>query len=231
MKLTLIAVTSASILMGVVAAQTVVPANRGHVRAFGEASMSVKPDLAKLSVSITTQATTAQEASTLNATRSTAVFTALEQGVGRSGEIRTVSYTVTPNYSYPREGVPVLTGFTATNTVEVSLSDLNLTGKIIDTAISAGATRVDSLRLMLKDEEPVRAQALRLAGQKARARAESIAAGLNVRVGALLSAEEGFVQQIIADSRVAAPTATTTPIEPGNLEVRAQITVEYETLP
>ena len=215
-------------MAGLAQAQTMV--SRGHIRAFGEAGVSVKPDLARLSVSITTQAATAQEASAINATKSTTVFAALEKALGSKGEIKTISYTVTPNYTYPREASPVLNGFTATNTVEVTVGDLSLTGGIIDTAISAGATRVDSLRLMLKDEEPARAQALRMAGQKARARAEAIASGVGVRVGALVSAEEGFVYRIVADARSAAPAATT-PIETGSLEVRAQITVEYETLP
>jgi uncharacterized protein len=205
---------------------------RGHIRAFGEASVSVKPDIARLTVSVTTEATTAQEASALNASRSTAVFAALEQAVGKNGEIKTLSYVVTPKYSYPRDSAPVLSGFTATNTVEVALTDLNITGRIIDTAISAGATRVDSLRLMLKDEEPARAQALRLAGQKARARADAIALGVGVRVGPLVSAEEGFTSPVpVITDRGAASTAITTPIETGTLEVRAQITVEYEILP
>ena len=214
----------------VVRAQTVTP-QRGHIRAFGEASIAVKPDLAKVAIAVTTQAGTAQAASTENATKSTAVFAALEQAVGRNGEIRTISFTVAPTYTYPREGNPVLTGFIVTNMVEVTVSDLNLTGRVIDTAISAGATRVDSLRLLLKDEEPTRAQVLRLAGQKARARAEAIAAGLNVRVGQLMSAEEGGATfGVSPELRTGAPAAITTPIETGTLEVRAQMTVQYETL-
>ena len=217
-------------MAGLTQGQIITPQARGHIRAFGEAGVSVKPDLAKLSIAVTAQAATAQEASALNATKSTAVFAALEKVLGANGEIKTISYTLSPNYTYPRDSAPVLTGFTATNMVEVTVSNLNLTGGLIDTAISAGATRVDSLRLLLKDEEPSRAQVLRMAGQKARARAEAIASGLGVRVGPLLSAEEGFVYRITADSRAAAPAATT-PIETGSLEVRAQITVEYETLP
>jgi uncharacterized protein YggE len=204
---------------------------RGHIRAFGEASVSVKPDLARLNVSVTTEAATAQEASALNATRSTAVFNALEQAVAQSGEIKTLSYVVTPKYTVPREGSPVLAGFTATNTVEVALTDLTITGRMIDTAISAGATRVDSLRLMLKEEESARAQALRLAGQKARARADAIALGVGVRVGPLISAEEGFTSTLTGMDRGAIGTAVTTPVETGTLEVRAQITVQYEALP
>ena len=229
MKQTLKAGALAVFAVGLVGAQTVAQ-QRGHIRAFGEASVAMKPDLAKVAIAVTTQASTAQEASAQNATKSTAVFAALEQALGRNGEIRTISFTVTPTYTYPREGSPVLTGFIATNMVEATVADLNITGRVIDTSISAGATRVDSLRLMLKDEEPARAQALRIAGQKARARADAMAAGLNVRVGPLISAEEGFTQRIIGDARAGAPTAVTTPIETGTLEIRAQITVEYETL-
>jgi uncharacterized protein YggE len=227
MRRLFVGVGFALMLTAVLTAQT-----RGHIRAFGEASVSVKPDLARVSIAVTTEAATAQEASAQNATKSTAVFTALEQAVGRNGEIKTISFIVTPKYSYPRDAAPVLAGFTATNMVEVTVGDLNITGRVIDTAISAGATRVDSLRLTLKDEEPPRAQALRLAGAKARARADAIALGLGVRVGALVSAEEGFVYQAVpVDSRLAAAPAAATPIETGSLEIRAQITVQYESLP
>src|SRR5688500_1057375 len=95
----------------VVAPAQTVTQQRGHIRAFGEASIAVKPDLAKVAIAVSTQAATAQAASTENATKSTAVFAALEQAVGTNGEIRTISFTVTPTYTYPREGNPVLTGF------------------------------------------------------------------------------------------------------------------------
>jgi uncharacterized protein YggE len=221
--------TSAVTLIAAGLALAQIAPQRGHIRAFGEAAVAVKPDLAKVSIAVTTQAATAQEASAQNAAKSTAVFAALQQAVGTNGEIRTVSFSVAPIYTYPRDASPVLTGFSVTNMVEVSVGDLNITGRVIDTAIGAGASRVESLRLLLKDEEPVRAQALRAAGQKARARAEAIAGGLNVRVGPLISAEEGVSTRIIGDTREG-PTAVTTPIQSGTLEVRAQITVEYESL-
>lgn len=207
---------------------------RGFLRAFGEASVSVKPDMATVRASVITQGKTAEEASQLNASRATALFDRLKQAAGPAGEIRTVSYSVTPQYTYPREGgTPTLTGFTATNTVEVTIEDLNLTSRVIDTATEAGAARVDALRLGLKDDDPARAQALRAAAQKARTRVESIALGLGVRIGALISAEEGYVYRpLTSDERAAAPAAAiSTPVEPGTLEIRATVTVEYETAP
>jgi uncharacterized protein YggE len=67
MRKTLIVVTSGVLLAVMALAQTAVPPGRGHIRAFGEATVSMKPDLAKLSVAVTTQAVTAQEASAQNA--------------------------------------------------------------------------------------------------------------------------------------------------------------------
>jgi hypothetical protein len=113
----------------------------------------------------------------------------------------------------------------------VTVNNLAITGRIIDTAIAAGANRVDSLTLGLRDYEPSRLQALRAAGQRAKQRAEAIAAGLGVRVGQLMSADEGYSVRPLtsADSRELA--ATSTPIETGSLTVAATVTVEYEILP
>jgi uncharacterized protein YggE len=202
---------------------------RRVIRAFGEGSVSVRPDVAEVSVSVVTQARTAQEAAAQNATQASAVIAALRSALGAGAEIRTASYSLSPVYSYPQGQPPVLTGFIATNTLQISVGDVNAAGRIVDTAIGAGATRVDNLRLTVQDEEPPRAQALRMAGQKARARAEAIASGLNVRLGQVLTAEEGFSSRVVPiDGR---GTAVTTPVVPGTLEITATITLELEILP
>jgi uncharacterized protein YggE len=199
-----------------------------YVRAFGEGVVTVRPDLAKVNVSVVTQASTAQEAAAENATRTAAVIERVTAAV-RGAQIRTVNYSVTPNYRSPGSGQPaVLVDFTATNTLEVTTTDITAIGLIIDTAIAAGANRVDGLRLTLQDEEPAKAQALRMAGQKARARVEAIATGLGVRLGQVLAAEEGFTYRVTPVDRSLATTAT--PVQPGTLEVHATVTLEVEIL-
>jgi uncharacterized protein YggE len=204
---------------------------RRSVRAIGEGSISVQPDVARVSLGVVTQADTAGQAASENATRASAVIDQLRALLGSGAEIRTASYSLTPNYGYQSGGAPAaIVGFTATNIVEALVADLSLIGRVIDTGIQAGANRVDSLRLTLNDEEPSRAQALRQAGQKARARAEAIAAGVGVRLGQVISAEEGVSYGVIPlDAR--ATTAATTPIQPGSLEVRANVTLEIEIVP
>lgn len=95
----------------------------------------------------------------------------------------------------------------------------------------AGANRIDGLSLGLRDDEPTRQQALRAAGQVAKARATSIAAGLGVTLGQVLNAGETGVVVPTLSVGAGAPTAVTTPIEAGTLTVTGRITVEYEVLP
>src|SRR5438477_2766638 len=200
-------------------------ARRPFVRALGEATVAVKPDLAKVDIGVVTQGATAQEASTQNATRLTAVLAALQAALGPMGEIRTVSYTLTPNYNYPPGGgPPTLLGYTATNIVEVTSMDLANIGKVIDAATQAGASTVQSLQFTLKDDQPARGQALKLATQQAKAHADAIAAGVGGRTGAVLAGEEGGSVNITPVGAAAA--APTTPIQPGPVSVRANVTLE-----
>lgn len=202
-------------------------ARRQFIRAVGDATVSAAPDQVKIDIAVTTQAGTAQEASTQNANQVSVVLAQLRQLLGVNADIKTINYSVAPNYRYPQGGgLPTLVGYIATNTVEVTLGDTSLAGKVIDTATQAGATTVSGLRFGLKDDQPSRAQALRAAAVQARAHADAIAAGLGVRTGAVISAEEGV--SINVQPRAGVTSAAATPIEPGMLDVHATVTLEVE---
>ena len=209
-----------------------VGARRPFVRASGQGSVSVRPDQLKVNVGVVTQGNTAQEASDQNAALMSAVMDKLRQLVGPSAEIKTVGYSVTPNYRYPPGGgVPTLTGYTANNTMEVTTSDLTLGGKIIDTATQAGANSIQGIRFGLKDAEPARGQALRMATQQAKAHAEAMAGGLSLRIGNIVSLEESSAVRTVAltDTRLAAAgSGTPTPVESGTIEVQAYVVLEAE---
>jgi hypothetical protein len=211
------------------AVQAQMPLRRPLVRASGEATVSARPDQVSVNASVITQAMTAQEAATQNASQTAALLAGLTKLLGPNADIHTVGYSVTPNYRYPQGGgTPILTGYTATNSIEVTLSVLTMAGVVIDTAVKEGATTVGSLRFSLKDSDPARAQALRLATMNARFHAEAIAGGLGGKVGAVISVQEASAVRIVPlqpDSRVA---TTTTPIEPGMIEVRANVVLEAE---
>lgn len=226
MKLTLAVVVAGFTMMAAAAAQTPTRV----VRATGTASISAKPDQAKITIGVVTQAATAQEAAQQNATAVGNLLTALGKVLGASGDTKTVNYSINPMHRNLPNQPPQITGYSASNTVEVTTSDLSSVGKIIDAAVAAGANNIGALRFSVRDDQPLRAQALAQAAKAARAEADAIASGLNARTGSVLTAEEGagYIVSPLADNRLG---AAATPVEPGLVQIQASVTVTVELLP
>jgi uncharacterized protein YggE len=188
--------------------------------------------MARVDISVVTQGTTAQDATSSNATQAGAVITALQGLVGSNSNIKTTSYYLSPVYNNPPPGQSAtIIGYTVTNTVEVTLTDLSQVGKVIDTAIQSGANRVQGISFDLLDRNPVIAQALKSAAGRARAQADAIASGLNVHTGAVLHASEGVNTAIPMPLGAAAAAAPATPIETGLVIVQASVTLEVAITP
>jgi len=227
MKQMLLALAAISLVCSSASAQTVT--RRPFVRASGEGSVAVRPDQVKVSVTASATADTAQAATEAVAGKAASVISALTQLIGSRGEIRTLGVSVTPQYRYPQGQPAQLTGYQATNTIEVTLGDLTLAGRTVDVAVQSGASSIGGLRFGLKDPNPVRNQALRAATQQARQSAEAIATGLGARLGSVVMASEtGVSSPVSTDTRINTAAATPTPVEPGTVEVRASVTIEIE---
>jgi hypothetical protein len=85
---------------------------------------------------------------------------------------------------------------------------------------------------MLKDEEPVRREALALAAVRARAKADAIAEALGTRVVGVRRVEEGGGSVPVARHRAMAMEASVaTPVEAGDVEVRATVSLTVEIAP
>jgi uncharacterized protein YggE len=201
------------------------------VRAFGSASVPVKPDKAVIQFAVVTMAATAQDAANQNATQVSAVLAALNAVLGPNPNIQTLSYSLTPNYSYPPNGQPVLNGYTASNTIQVTLTDLSIIGKVIDTGIQAGANRVQGLQFGLIDDQPVRQQALKLATTQAKAHADAMASGLGLHTGSAISIQEGTSATPQPVLQATATPSAATPVETGVVNVQASVTLEVALAP
>ena len=153
----------------------------------------------------------------------------LRQVLGSNSDIKTISYTVSPNYRYPKEGgEPSITGYTAINLVRVTLDDLTQVGKAIDAATATGANRIQNLRFSIKDEQGVQSQALREAAIKARQKAEALAV-LRLKIqwcSAVTENSQGTIP--FREVAYARADAASTPIEPGTIEIHASVTFTVE---
>lgn len=196
------------------------------IQATGTARISVNPDQAQLTVGVVTQGNTAQDAAQQNATQTTAVINALKSVLGMSGTLQTIGYSVTPRYSNTQ--TPVVIGYIASNTLQVTTTDLSLAGRLIDAASQAGANNVGGLTFGLQNPEPVVQQALTQASRTALAHAGAIASGLGAKVGAVTSAQEGSaVAPIYGD---ATATTTPTPVQTGTVSVSATVTITAQLI-
>jgi len=202
-------------------------AGQASVRAGGDGVVYANPDEAKIDIGVVTQAATAQAAGAQNAAQTQAVLNKLRAVMGSKADIRTISYSLNPNYQYPRDGgKPSINGYNASNTVEITSDDLPGLGKLIDAATEGGANQVQRLQFGLKDEKPARAEALRKAAQEARSNAEAMAGALGLKLGRVLQLEQMTAAPIRPMVAAAAklPMATT-PVEAEAIEVRASVTL------
>jgi uncharacterized protein len=198
----------------------------------GEALISAEPDQAQVDIGVVTQARTAPEASKENAERVTRVLSEVKKLLGKTDEVKTSGYSLTPAYRYPQGGKPEIVGYNASNTLRIKTMSLDLVGRLIDAAMQAGANNVNRLVFTLKDEQAAQLEALRAASLKAKSKAEAIATALGLEVVKITSVTEGermiqpIVRQVTAMRAEAAPTET--PVEPGTVDVRSTVSMTVE---
>jgi uncharacterized protein YggE len=205
------------------------------IRVTGDARVTAKPDRVQIDVGVVTHAATSQEAATRNARDVDAVLAAVRKAAGPTAVLKTISYTLNPNYKYHAGSEPTIDGYVASNVVQVQLDDLGKIGGAIDAATQAGANQVQGIEFTLRDQDAVRAEALREAAQRARAEADVLAAALGLKVLRVLTVEENSprITPVRMFSRAAAATAaaTPTPVEAGTLDVTANVTLSVEVSP
>ena len=222
MKTSLLAVSLAVFAAGIAAAQ----GNRVvFVRAVGDGTVTVQPDQAKISLAVVTQAPTAQDASGQNQNLINSVLNQLKGLLGPNADIRTIGYSLSSTYSYPQGQPPVLTGYTASNTVQVTTTDLTIVGRVIDTGVAAGANQVSGLQFGLKDDTAARSQALKLASASARTHADAMASGVGMHTGAVLDIQEGVSVTPVQQPVLGAATSAT-PVQSGSISVSATVTID-----
>src|SRR6516165_6642779 len=207
------------------------------IRVTGDARVTAKPDRVQIDIGVTTRAAQSQDAATQNARQVDAVLAAVRKVAGPTAVLKTVSYSLNPNYQYhPKGGEPTIEGYTAVNVVQVTLDELGKIGAVIDAATQSGANHVQGIQFTLRDQDAVRAEALREAALRARAEADVLAAALGLRVLRVLSVEENSprVTPLLyggAPRAMAGGAVPATPVEVGTLDVTADVTLSVEVGP
>jgi uncharacterized protein YggE len=207
------------------------PAERPMVVTQGEAIVKRAPDRAWLSVSTQTRDARADRARTLSAEAMTAVQKALADAGVPSDAIRTTGYSLSPEMDW-NDGRGVVRGYVVRNQIDVRIDDIERLPAIIDAANAARSTAIsiNGPRFDLKDQTAAEEEALKMAVAAAMTRARAIAEGAGRGLGEIVRIDDhatGLVPppqpMMMRMSAEAADTAT--PISPGEVEIRAHVTV------
>jgi uncharacterized protein YggE len=197
----------------------------------GNGETRTSPDTADLNLAIDTQAKTAEEAAASNAALATRVIDALKSKLGDKGKVTTGGYSLEPQYDQRPNAKPTIIGYNAQNTVTVNTSALDLVGALIDSAIAAGANRVNSLNFSVKDDTKARTEAIAIATRDARAQAQALALALDVKLGKVLKATTASQERPIPirmGRAMAMSANVATPVEPGEVTVPATVSLTFE---
>ena len=198
-----------------------------------EAEVQAAPDIADIGAGVVTQASDAGGALAANSMQMTRVVAALKRAGVAERDIQTSGLNLQPQYRYDQNQPPVLTGFQASNRVQVTLRDIKGSGKVIDTLVMEGANQIDGPNFRISAPEPLLDKARAEAVRKARARAELYAQAAGLKVKRITSISEGFEQRppmlmmrsiAMADAAPASPP----PIAPGEMGLVARVTMAFE---
>jgi uncharacterized protein len=204
------------------------------IRVTADARVSAQPDRAQIDIGINSRAPHSQEAAEQNARAVQAMLDAVRQAVP-AAQLKTISYSLNPNYDYHPGSEPTINGYLAANVVQATVDDLARIGPVIDAATRAGANHVNGIHFTLRDEEAVRTEALRQAALKARAQADALAQALGLKLVRVLTVEEDspritpLFHPVARAAGVSSQVAT--PVEAGTLEIAADVTLTVEVSP
>jgi len=231
---TLVTLAGAGFLAATLAlsAHAETPPSMSSIRVTGTSTVTTNPDRARVDVGVVTQAPQSQVAVSQNARTFNDVMSSLRKTFDAHADIKSLSYSLNPDFQYHVSGgQPTISGYTATNVVRVTVDDLSKIGDVIDVATKAGANRVPNIQFALRDEDSVRTQALREAAVKAKAQAEALANALGLKVNRILTVDEGGPVIVPARDVMfarAEPSSAATAIQPGSIEVNANVTLTVE---
>ncbi len=211
-------------------AQTLAPpAGVPQITVTGEGRLDRAPDLATISLGVTTQGASAAAAMAANAEGVAAVLANLAAaGIGPR-DIQTSGLSLNPNWTGYDSSAPRIDGYTAQNMVTVRVRALETLGAVLDAAVQDGANTLNGLSFGLADPDPAMDEARALAVADARARAGLLASAAGVTLGRVLTIAEGGGNGVPAPMyRMDAAASAPVPVAGGEVALVATVTITWE---
>ena len=208
--------------------------NEDTIQVTGSYAMDAMPDEAYVYVRIETLDADPKAAQDKNKETANNVIDALKKLGVKKEDIETTQYNLEEQREWVKDTYKLL-GYKQINVFKVTTKDLESTGNIIDTAVDAGANKIDSVSFGLSKEgkSKINAEVLVNAAQNARSKAEALADSLDAKLDDVSTISESnidygdnYYPRYAMDSEKAMGGAPT-PISPTQVTVSATVNVVF----
>jgi uncharacterized protein YggE len=195
----------------------------GGITVTGAGAVQTTPDQAEFTLGVQSEGPTAREALAANSGRMRRVLAALIAAGVAKKDVQTQDVSLSQTYS--SDGRP--DGYSAHNSVSVTIRVLAKAGSVLDAASNAGANDVYGPTLSRSDEAGQQAKALRAAVDNARAKARVLAEAAGVQLGRVTAITENGNEPEPDYPVELAQRSADAPIEPGRQQVQATVRVTF----
>jgi uncharacterized protein len=209
------------------------PSRDNLIKVTGEGEIAVQPDTASVNLGVVTDGKELMGAQQQNSTIGTKIIDSLLALGMDKNNIQTFDYRIESDYEYD-QGKAIFRGYKVTHILQVKIDDLSLVGKVIDIAVQNGANFVANIQFTTKYKDAYYQQALALALKNASDKATAIANTIRVTLNPIpiLVMEGGNTVQPFESQQVTfAKGVSSTPIQPGQLQIRANVSTEFKYSP
>ncbi|MBM7560777.1 SIMPL domain-containing protein [Fusibacter tunisiensis] len=200
----------------------------------GKGEIVVVPDMAQISIGVQTKNLDASGAQNENAKLMDQVIAALHKHAVAEKDIKTTGYSLYQTYDYDSDGKRSDPYYVSSNTVTVTLRDIDKVGTLIDATTTAGANSINNIRFMLEDDSEYYQEALKLAMENAKGKAEAILSTFDRSPGLPKSISESssggrlYLEYSPDKAMAESYSNVETPIEAGEITVSASVSVTYD---
>jgi uncharacterized protein len=197
----------------------------------GHGEARAVPDLAIISIGVTTQGESARDALDGNTKSMTALIDMLRKSGIEARDIATSNFSVGPRYEYKDNQLPKIMGYDVNNMVAITVRKIEDLGGLLDVAVSSGSNTINGISFSVSKPDTMLDDARKEAVADARRKAEIYAAAGGFNLGNIVSLSEGVampppVGYMTKASRSEAADAV--PIAQGEQVLTVDISVTYE---
>lgn len=198
----------------------------------GLGKVTAVPDVATLSLGISSQAATVAEAQSQAIDAMNKVMDALTGNGVDKKDIQTQQFSIQQVTRWDKDKEQeVVIGYRVTNIVVAKIRAIDNAGKVIDAVAAAGGdlTRINGISFTVDNPKPYQDQAREKAMNDAKAKAQQMASLSGVTLGkpTYISESSYIPTPMPAMYKEAAPDSAPTPISPGEMDITVNVQVVY----